>query len=92
MMVYDWDETKRKANLTKHGVDFAVAADLDWDSAFTLEDIRQDYAESRYVTIAPVNGRLHVMVWCWRGDMIRVISLRKANKRENDHYENQELY
>jgi Ribonuclease toxin, BrnT, of type II toxin-antitoxin system len=46
-----------------------------------------DYAEARFVTMAPINDRLCVFAWCQRGEALRVISLRKANKRERDKYE-----
>ena len=68
-------------------VDMADAALLDWDRALTAEDVRGGYPESRFVTIGPIRGRLHVMAWCWRGRKLRVISLRKANAREVRRYE-----
>lgn len=81
----EWDETKRQATLSARGVDFADAADLDWNTALTAEDNRHD--EPRFVTIGPIHGRLHVLAWCWRGAKLRVISLRKANEREVKRYE-----
>lgn len=81
----EWDETKRQATLAERGVDFADAAELDWDAALTASDGR--HSEARFVTIGPIRGRLHVMAWCWRGTKMRVISLRKANEREVRRYE-----
>lgn len=80
--IYEWDDTKRRTNLTRHGVDFVDAEFFEWDTALTAEDDRCLYGESRYVSIGFVDDRLHVLVWTPRGDAVRVISLRKANKRE----------
>lgn len=86
-MKIEWDEAKRQQTLAERGLDFADVARLDWDSAFTVEDFRFDYAEARYVTLGLLDGRLHVLAWCWRGSALRVISLRKANARERRLYE-----
>lgn len=83
----EWDDKKRNKALAERGLDFADVASVDWDTAFTVEDTRADYAEARFVTTAPINNRLCVFAWCWRGEALRVISLRKANKRERNKYE-----
>ena len=87
----EWDEEKRAANLAKHGVDFALAGALDWSAARTVVDSRGAYGEERFVSILPLERRLHVCVWTWRDGHRRVISLRKANRREERFY-GQELY
>ena len=81
-MRLEWDDDKRAANLAKHGVDFADAARFDWDTALELEDARYDYGERRWRALGLIDGRLHALVYARRGDAIRVISLRKANARE----------
>ena len=81
----EWDNKKR--DRTERGLDFADVASVEWELAFTREDDRADYSEVRFVTIAPIGGRLCVFVWCERGDALRVISLRKANDREKSKYE-----
>lgn len=45
--MFEWNETKRKANLKKHGVDFNAVWEFDWKSATIREDIRSDYGEIR---------------------------------------------
>ncbi len=85
-ITYEWDNSKRDNNIAKHGVDFTAMQRFDWDAAMTVTDTRTDYGERRFVSIAPVGQRLHVCAWCWRGDNIRIISLRKANKREVARY------
>jgi uncharacterized DUF497 family protein len=76
-----WDETKRSANLAKHGIDFAIAVDFDWDGAFVVEDDRFDYGETRLVAVGNIAGVAHTMVFTVR-DGVRVISLRLANRQE----------
>ena len=86
-MLYEWDEQKRAANKARHRVDFLVVVDFDWDSALVAPDDRYDYGEERYVSIGPINGRLHVLIFTRRDAAVRVISLRKANEREVKQYE-----
>lgn len=81
-MQLEWDEAKRNWTLEVRGLDFASIADVNWDTAFTIVDDRGDYAEQRFITIAPLRDRLCVFVWCERGNATRIIILRKANDRE----------
>ena len=81
---FDWDEAKRAANIAKHGVDFTETARLDWSATLTEEQVRD--GETRCLSYAPLDGRLHALVWTQRGQAIRLISLRRANKREYDRY------
>jgi len=78
----DWDEAKRQRTLAERGLDFADVALIDWERAITLEDIRQPYSETRFITYAPIRDRLCVIAWCYRDTALRVISMRKANRRE----------
>lgn len=86
-MDLEWDEAKRARTLRERGLDFADVAKVDWEQAVTLEDTRQQHEETRYVTVAPILGRLCVVAWCYRGEAMRVISMRKANAREVKRYE-----
>lgn len=83
----DWNEIKRAETKAARGLDFADVADLDWDTALTAEDDRKDYPETRYITVGIIHGRLCVIAWCWRETKMRIISLRKANTREERRYE-----
>lgn len=81
-----WDPDKAARNLFKHGIDFADAAvALEDERAITAEDGEHD--ERRFVTLAmdPL-GRLLVVVHTWRFGEIRIISARKANRRERTEY------
>ena len=80
--MYEWDETKRTKNLANHGVDFALIEAFDWEQAVVEKDERRDYAEDRYRALGRIGGRLYAAVFTIRLGNIRVISLRKANKRE----------
>ena len=86
-MEFEWDESKARANLRKHGVDFADAATMfDDNRAVTVAD--DDLEEERYVTIGmDALGRVLVVAYTIRGERIRIISARRATKRERAEYE-----
>ncbi len=86
-MRYEWEGNKRAANITKHGVDFADAERFEWHSAIEAKDNRAQYGEERFIAIDFIDKRLHVLIYTTRHRTIRLISLRKANKREKDFYE-----
>lgn len=87
LMEYEWDQDKADSNLQKHKVDFADAAHaLEDENALTMEDL--DLGEQRFITMGTdALGRLLVVVYTWRGERIRVISARKATRRERNQYE-----
>lgn len=82
--MYEWDESKRQANLAKHGVDFADMDAFEWDTAAI--DLDEDRAEPRWIGAGFIGAVLYFVVFTERGDNIRVISLRKATKREARNY------
>ena len=84
--LYAWDERKRISNLRKHGVDFAIVQNFDFETALVLRDNRKNYGEERYRAYGTINGRLHALVFTRREGRIRVISLRKSNAREIAKY------
>jgi uncharacterized DUF497 family protein len=86
-MRFEWDEKKREANLAKHGVDFASAEEFDFEGALVIPDDRRNYGEARSTALGHIGTRLHVLTFVWRGEVVRVISLRKANAREVRAYE-----
>lgn len=87
-MNFEWDENKRIANLKKHGLDF-VAASQFWNSPMLIvEDIRSSYREQRWVGMGLLGARVMIVVYAKRHfNTIRIISFRKANKREVHYYE-----
>lgn len=86
-MKYEWDEDKRQSNIENHGLDFADAVDFDWTSALISVDDRQDYGEIRHVAFSKARGRLCVLTFTWRDEVVRIISFRKANNREMKRYD-----
>lgn len=84
---YEWDLNKAITNIEKHGIDFADAVTAFDDlNAVTIDD--PDYDEQRFITIAmDAFGRILAVAYTWRGDIIRLISARKATKRERKQYE-----
>jgi len=87
-MKYEWDETKNTINIIKHGVSFDIAVYFEWEKATHEPDTRCDYGEPRVVSFAPVHARTFALLWTPRGDVVRIIGLRKANKREVKRHEN----
>ncbi|AAF84371.1 BrnT family toxin [Xylella fastidiosa] len=85
-MNYEFDSAKSESNLDKHGLSLADADGFEWETAVVREDTRKQYAEPRFEAKGYIGNRLHVMVFCLRGDAVRVISLRKANSREVKSY------
>ena len=79
---YEWDPEKAAGNLAKHGVAFEEVEGFDWAGAIEAEDTRYDYGEVRMQALGKIGGRYHVLVYARRGDRLRIISLRKANRRE----------
>ncbi len=84
---FEWDAQKARSNLRKHGVDFADCASVFFDDlAITIKDDSSD--EERFITVgADAFGRILVVVYIWRGERIRIISARKATRRERKQYE-----
>ena len=81
------DIAKDAANRKKHGISLDQAQHLNLDTATVVQDIRKDYGEMRYIATGLSGQRLHVMIFTPRNSSIRVISLRKANKKEREKYE-----
>jgi uncharacterized DUF497 family protein len=84
--VIDWDQRKRQANLKKHSFDFVDANEVFDGVTFTYEDDRLSYDEQRFVTLGSLRGNVVSIVHTEQGDRIRVISMRKATKRECEIY------
>ena len=86
-MEFEWDPRKAELNRTKHGVAFADAVGAFEDElALTIAD---DHAsEERFISLGcDFLGRVLVVVFCWRGETIRIISARKATRSERRQYE-----
>lgn len=87
-MKLSWDEAKRQATLADRGLDFAWAEEL-FDALnynYTIQDVRFDYGEVRYISFGRIGTRLCVLVWTPRGEGRHIISMRKANDREQKSF------
>lgn len=85
-MRIEFDPTKDAANQAKHGVSLALAYELDWDAALVWIDRRFDYDELRLIALAPKTNTLYYVSFVERGQVQRIISLRRATRREVKHY------
>lgn len=86
-MKVTYDPEKNDKNIRERGLSFDDAAHLDWDNALVWEDTRFPYGEIRHSALADNTGRVHFVAFMYLDDGIRVISFRKANKREVKLYE-----
>jgi uncharacterized DUF497 family protein len=82
----EFDPDKREKTLRERGLDFAQAGEVFAGMHFTQVDRRMDYGEERFITVGTLNGRTVVVVWTPRGQSRRIISMRKANAREQARY------
>ena len=85
-MAIEFDPAKREAVLRERGLDMARAEEIFRAGHLTVQDSRKDYGEVRNITIEFLAGRMVVMVWTPRGRATRIISLGKANEREQAFY------
>lgn len=85
-MRIEFDPVKDTANQTKHGLSLAMASELDWEAALVWVDARFEYNETRMIALVPETGMLYYVAFVDRGEVRRIISLRRANRREVKHY------
>jgi len=85
--VFEWDEAKSERNLAERGCNFAFAARIFEGSTIEHEDRRRDYGERRVVAIGQVEDIILTVVYTPRVDALRIISARRANRRERRAYD-----
>ena len=85
-MEFTWSETKRTANLKAHGLDFVDAPRVFEGVTFTFEDDRFAYGEQRFITLGLLAGVPVSIAHTETENEIRIISFRKATKRETNIY------
>jgi uncharacterized protein len=86
--VFEWDAAKAEANYLKHGVDFPTATEVFGDP-FGIEEAdprSAEYGEDRFLITGTGGGSLLTVVYTERGESLRIISARRATKREHDRY------
>lgn len=86
-MIVDYDPDKDAANRVKHGVPLAFGARVfeDVDVAI-VPTVRIGDEEERFKAIGMVDGKLWTAIHVWRGDVVRLISVRRSNAREQRDY------
>lgn len=85
---FEWDQAKAAANLAKHGLSFELAATAFGDPrSLTIPDPKHSQTENRFVLLGQTgDGTIVAVVHVERGDRIRLISARRANRREKITY------
>lgn len=86
-MIYEWDEAKSQANLEKHGLAFEDAETVFEGEVITVTDQRKDYGEPRFASLGTLCGRVVFIAHTARAGKVRIISMRKANEREQKIYQ-----
>ena len=87
-MAFEWDEAKNRANIRKHGFDFADAKEMFRGPILVRPDTREDYGEESWIGIGMTQSRIAFVAFAAeREGTIRIISLRKADHEERKEYE-----
>lgn len=86
MRTFEFDESKSQANLSKHGIDF-IDAQLLWDDPRLLEIPAKTEDEPRFLVIGLIYGKHWSAVLTYRGENIRLISVRRSRTEEVTLYE-----
>ena len=85
-MRFEWDETKRKANLTRLGFDSLDGEDVFNGETYSFLDDRFSYGETRFLTFGMLRGKVVAIIHTENDEAIRIISIRKARKNEEETY------
>ena len=85
-MDFEWDSMKNQRNIEKHGIDFANAVRIFENPTFEVVDNRRAYGEKRVVAMGTVDDIILYVVYTTRGGNRRIISARRANRRERRTY------
>ena len=86
-MEFEWDDTKNRANISKHGVSFETAQRIFAGPHLTRPDTRRNYGEDRYISVGEVDGMAVVVVaHTEREGRTRLISARPASRRERQDW------
>jgi uncharacterized protein len=86
-MEFEWDPTKAASNLAKHGIDFDDAISVFEDPRMLSIVDPRSYGEARYQAIGAVESRILFVVYTRRGsEVFRIVSARKASRRERTAY------
>ncbi len=84
-MKIEFDAAKNERNIQERGLSFELATEFDWGTALVVPSDR--HGEARYLALGFIGSQLYALAFTKRGEKLRVISLRRANKREVKRYE-----
>jgi len=88
-MEFEWDEIKNSKNIEKHNIDFSDVINVFQHPMIKKKDKRKDYGEKRWLAMGLLKDFCIVIIYTIRDKSIRLISARKANKKEREiYYEN----
>ena len=85
-MPFEYDSSKSQSNREKHGIDFLEAQEL-WADENRLEIPAKTVDEARYIVVGQIKGKLWSAIITYRGENIRLISVRRARDEEKELYE-----
>ena len=85
-MRFEWDEEKRRSNLKRHGFDFIDIGRVFAGEVLTVLDGRYDYGETRFFSLGLLAGKVVAIAHTETDEISRIISFRKASKREEEIY------
>lgn len=86
-MLFEFDPLKSAANLAKHGIDFQQAQAL-WEDERLLEAPARTEGEPRFMAVGLIGQKHWSAIYVYRGDRVRIISVRRARSEEIEYYEN----
>jgi hypothetical protein len=84
---FEWDERKRRTTLAERGIDLLDVQRMFRGRVEEREDIRYDYGERRFIAVGELDGDIISVVYTWRGNRRRLISARRATRRERKEYQ-----
>jgi len=86
-MEFEYDSKKSQINKAKHGIDFEEAKQLFEDESSLIVPAKEVADEERYALIGRLDGKCYVAIFTFRGEKIRLISVRRCRKKEEANYE-----
>ena len=89
-MSFEYDPRKSDSNRTKHGIDFVEAQEL-WNDEQYIEIPAKTTDEPRFLVVGKIKGKHWSAVITYRGEGVRIISVRRSRDEEIDFYENESL-
>jgi uncharacterized DUF497 family protein len=87
---FEWDESKHARTLRERGIGFDDGARIFEGPVVIWQDTRRNYGEDRFRAVGQSQGDLLHVVFTWRGDRVRIISVRRASRKEGKAWQSRE--